>query len=209
MWRDLVLVTATPVLLAVVGVFHPHALTRATAPAWAGLHIALLPVFPLVTLGFVVPLWGRPGRNAAGFATVLAWVAGFGYATFYTGLDAVAGIAAGTAAMHAPSGDLGPVVLPLFAAGDELGRVGAYAFLVAVLAASVALFQRHGLRALPGTLVLLLAGYSFIDSHIFWPRGVITMLGFALGFGLFVWAAGRGHGSHPVSQGGAGLAGSD
>ena len=115
-------------------------------------------------------------------------MAGFAYATFYTGLDAVAGIAAGTAAMHAPPGDLGPVVLPLFAAGDELGRVGAYAFLVAVLATSVALYQGYGVRVLPGTLVLLVAGYSFVDSHIFWPRGVFTMLGFAVGFGLFVWA---------------------
>jgi hypothetical protein len=58
----------------------------------------------------------------------------------------------------APLGDLGPVVLPLFAAGDELGRVGAYAFLVAVLAASVALLQRHGIRVVPGMLVLFLAG---------------------------------------------------
>jgi hypothetical protein len=199
MWRDLSLATAAPLLLAVVGVFHPHALTSATAPVWVGLHVALLPVFPLVTAGFVVPLWGRPRRDVAGFAAVLAWVAGFGYATFYTGLDAVAGIAAGTAAMHAPPGDVGPVVLPLFAAGDDLGRVGAYAFLVAVLAASVALYQRHGVRVLPGTLVLLVAGYSFIDSHIFWPRGVLTMLGFAVGFGLFVWAVRMANGGRPVS----------
>jgi hypothetical protein len=52
------------------------------------------------------------------------------------------------------------------------------------VATAVALFPEHGARVLPGTVVLLVAGWSFTDSHIFWPRGVWTMLGFALGFAL-------------------------
>jgi len=37
--------------------------------------------------------------------------------------------------------------------------------------------------------VLLAASYSFMDSHIVWPRGVVTMLAFAAGFTLIAIAA--------------------
>ncbi|WP_189147496.1 hypothetical protein [Streptomyces lacrimifluminis] len=40
---------------------------------------------------------------------------------------------------------------------------------------------------------------SFVDSHIFWPRGVWTMLGFALGFALLAWGTGR---SAPTGEAG-------
>ncbi|MGP3951941.1 hypothetical protein [Streptomyces sp. 7N604] len=188
--RDIVLVSAPPLLLAGAGLGHPDALTRSTAGHWAGLHIWLLPLFPLLALGVVVPLWGRPGRDAAGAATVVAWVGAFGYAVFYTGLDAVAGIAAGTVRGHAGVHP-GTVVHPLFRTGDALGHAGAYALGVAVLAASVALFLRHGARVLPGAVLLLIACWSFTDSHIFWPRGVLTMLAFALGFALLATAPRR------------------
>jgi hypothetical protein len=93
--------------------------------------------------------------------------------------------------------DRDTVVGPLFAAGDQLGRVGAYALLVAAVAACVALYSRAGTRVLPGGAVLLAAGWSFVDSHIFWPRGVFTMLGFAVGFVLLVWAADEGPAERP------------
>ena len=86
-------VTGPSVVLALVGMLvHPSHLDSGTAHRWAVLHIALLPVFPLVAAGFVVPLLCRP----RGPAVVVAWIASFVYACFYTGLDAVAGIAAGT-----------------------------------------------------------------------------------------------------------------
>ncbi|MDC0771460.1 hypothetical protein [Streptomyces sp. HD] len=192
-FRRTCLVTAVPLLLAAVGLAHPHGLSRATAADWTQLHIALLPVFPLLTIGLLVPLWQRPRRDLAGVATVVAWVAAFVYAAFYTGLDAVAGIAAGTTVEHAhETAQLGPLKHPLYDIGEALGQVGAYALIAAVLATAVALFPRHGLRVLPGTAVLLVSGWSFIDSHIFWPRGVYTMLGFALGFALLVSATCRG-----------------
>jgi hypothetical protein len=182
--RMVALVVPVPVALALVGLVHPHLLTPETADRWAVLHIALLPVFPLLVLGFVVPLWGRPRRDAAGVATVLAWVCAFIYAAFYTGLDTVAGVAAGTVARNADGADVGRSVQALFDTGDALGYVGAFAFGAAALAASVALFLRYGARTLPGSLVVLAASYSFVDSHIFWPRGVFTMLAFAAGFAL-------------------------
>ncbi|MFF7546252.1 hypothetical protein ACFZCU_21850 [Streptomyces canus] len=183
--RNITLVTAAPLVLAMAGAAHPHGLSRATATDWTQLHIALLPVFPLLTLGLLVPLWHRPRPDLAGFATAVAWTSAFTYAAFYTGLDAVAGIAAGTAVEHAAgTANIGPIKYPLYDAGESLGEVGAYALIVAVVATTVALLPEHGVRVVPGTVILLVAGWSFTDSHIFWPRGVWTMLGFALGFAL-------------------------
>jgi hypothetical protein len=174
-----------PLLLAAVGLVHPQTLNPSTAAHWAGLHILLLPVFPLLTVGLLVPLWGRPRRDLAGAATVAAWAGCFVFAAYYTGLDAVAGIAAGTAAEHGATG----AVHPLFARGDALGHAGVYALAVAALATCAVLFPRHGVRVLPGAVILLAACWSFVDSHIFWPRGVFTMLGFAVAYGLLAVAS--------------------
>ena len=171
------LATAGPILLAGAGLVHPAGLSAATAHRWVHLHIALLPVFPLLALGFVVLLWGRPRADVPGVATVVAWVGAGVYAIGYTGLDAVAGIAAGTVAgQGGDPAELRRLVLALYDVADGLGRAGVYAFLLAVLAGTVALAARHGPRVIAGSVVLLGAGYSFIDSHIFWPRGVLTMV---------------------------------
>lgn len=185
----MLVVTVGPVLLAVAGLVHPHGLSVATADRWVHLHILLLPVFPLLAVPFVVLLCGRPRADLPGAATVVAWVGAGVYAAGYTGLDAVAGIAAGTVAgQPGDPVELRRLVLALYDVGDRLGQVGVCAFLAAVLAAAVALGSRHGRRVLPGTVVLLGAGYSFVDSHIFAPRGVLTMLAVAAGFALWVWA---------------------
>jgi hypothetical protein len=195
MWGRLTAVTVPSLVLALAGMLvHPTHLDAATAQRWAVLHIALLPVFPLVAAGFVVPLLGRP----RGVATVVAWVSAFGYACFYTGLDAVAGVAAGTLVHHsAQPVDRGLLVDPLYEVGNRLGRIGAGAFIVAAVATCAALWGRHGVRVVPGGVVLVVAGWSFLDSHIFWSRGVITMLGFAVGFALLLWGtAARRPGRH-------------
>jgi hypothetical protein len=183
--RKIAAVVIAPLVLAGFGLIHPGGLRPSTAEAWAELHIWLIPVWPLLALGLIVPLWGRPKRDAVGVATVVTWISAFGYATFYTGLDAVAGSAAGTAEHH--GGALRrTVVSPLFQIGGTLGETGVICLGVAVLAASVGLFIRHGVYVLPGTAMLLVSCWSFYDSHIFMPRGVITMLGFAAGFTLLV-----------------------
>ena len=177
------LVAVPGLLLAGFGVVHPAQLDAATAPWWTTLHIILLPVFPLLAwaqwyLLASAPPWLRwPG-----------WVAAFGYAAFYGGLDAVAGIAGGTV-VHAQHGAT-PVVGAVFTAGDLLGHVGAACFLVASVLSAVAAVLRAGWWALPGGVVLLLASASFLDSHIFWPRGVVTMLGVAAGLS-WVYLAGE------------------
>jgi hypothetical protein len=191
--KQVAIVVAAPLVLAAAGLVHPLSLKTPTAAMWAHMHVLLLPVFPLLALGFVVPLWQRPRRGVTGVATVVAWLAAFTYACFYTGLDAVAGIAAGTAWRDAPAGvDQEKIVGPLYRMGDALGEFGVHAFLVAVVATCLALYQRAGALVLPGGIVLLVAGWSFVDSHIFRPRGVLTMLAIALGFALLTTASATG-----------------
>ncbi|MGW3122804.1 hypothetical protein ACWDBW_37780 [Streptomyces sp. NPDC001107] len=192
--RTTALVTAPPLLLALAGLVHPRHLTAATAGHWAELHKVLLPVFPLLVLGLLVPVWGRPRRDIDGFLTVLAWAGCLDFAAYYSGLDAVAGISAGTVVDRGVHGAVGR----LFATGDELGRAGVYGLTVAALATCAVLFRRHGVRVLPGAVVVLGACWSFVDSHIFWPRGVFTMLGFAVGFGLLTVAASRAGDARPA-----------
>jgi hypothetical protein len=199
--RDIALVVVAPLVLAGFGLGHPGGLRPHNAAMWAEMHIWLLPVWPLLALGLIVPLWGRPRRDVTGIATVVAWAGAFGYAVFYTGLDAVAGIGAGIAEEHGGE-HRRRVVNPLFHTGDALGQAGVWCLGIAVLAASVALFVQYGARVLPGTAVLLVCCWSFFDSHIFYPRGVVTMLGFALGFALFVLAAARPATSQPDSPSG-------
>ena len=185
--RVTVLVTAAPLLLAVAGLIHPRHLSAATAGHWAGLHIALLPVFPLLVLGLIVPLWGRPRPDAEGALTVVSWAGCLWFAAYYSGLDAVAGISAGTVVDHGVHGAAGH----LFVVGDELGRSGVYGLAVASFATCAVLWRRHGVRVLPGAAVLFAACWSFVDSHIFWPKGVFTMVSFAVAFALLTVAAAR------------------
>lgn len=185
--RALALVTAAPLLLALAGLVHPRHLTGATAGHWVTLHIFLLPLFPFLVLGLVVPLWGRPRRDVEGALTVVSWAGCLCFAAYYSGLDAVAGISAGTVVEHGVHGAAGR----LFYVGDELGRAGVYGLAVASSATCAVLWRRHGVRVLPGAVVLLASCWSFVDSHIFWPRGVLTMLGFAVAFALLTLAASR------------------
>ena len=76
-WPSFVAVTAPPLLLAGLGLTHPHDLSGASAGWWTSLHIILVPLFPLLGVSHWVLLHGRPG--------VIAWigrVAAFLYIAF-------------------------------------------------------------------------------------------------------------------------------
>lgn len=166
-------------VLAGFGAVHPPLLDAATAPWWETMHVLLLPVFPLLAIAQWVLLAPAP--------PVLRWsgrVAAFGFAAFYGGLDAVAGIAAGTV-VQAQQG-FTPVAGAVFAIGDTLGYIGAGCFLVASVLIVAAITQHAGSRAIPGAVLLLAASVSFLDSHLFWPRGVVTMVAIAAGMYLLV-----------------------
>ncbi len=179
--------------LAGFGLAHPLALNTASAPWWTSLHVVLLPVFPLLAVAqwHLLSSAPRPLRLAGR-------VAAFCFAAFYGGLDAVAGIAAGTV-VHAQHGAT-PVVGAVFDIGDTLGHVGAACFLAANLLLASAAVRRASWRAVPGAVILLTASLSFFDSHIFWPRGVFTMLGIAAGMFLLTDDHATSPGAAPAGQ---------
>jgi hypothetical protein len=163
--------------LSVLGLFHPAQLTPGTAAAWWQLHVVLLPIFPLLGAALVFLL-----RGERGLLSWLARAAAYGYAVFYTGLDTLAGIGAGLAVAAQPAGS--PVALDLIGVGNALAVVGVTGFLVAALATATVLVRRHGLSAVPGSVLLVGSALVFLHSHIYWPMGGLAMLAAGLGCGL-------------------------
>jgi hypothetical protein len=168
----LVAVALPPLALAAAGLSHPSSLTDATAMHWRDMHIALLPVFPLLAIAPIL-LTRRHDRRLG----ILAVVLGFAYAVCYQALDILAGIAAGALEMEGGQG-----VTTMYALADGIVVTGVWAYVAATVLASALVIRHAGWRALPGAAIAVVAAVSFVDSHIFFPRGVITMLGLAVGW---------------------------
>jgi hypothetical protein len=181
-WSGVLAVTIPAILLAALGVTHPHHLTGESAQRWTDLHILLLPVFPLLGVAHWVLL-----RHQRGLLPWIGRIAAFSYIAFYGALDAIAGIANGTIMRRsgAATADERPETAWLFGIGNDIGGLGAWSFAVAGIATSIMLVRRQHRRALPGALVLAAASIYFaaLGVHIYWPRGVLTMLALAIGFG--------------------------
>lgn len=185
---DLLWLVLGPVALAVAGSTHPSPLSPDNAAYWRTLHVVLLPLFPLLALLVWVLLRGVRG----GVDGALAWAArvlALVYAAFYSALDVLAGIANGAVVDSAATTgqDVDTIKAVLFGQASEVGDVGVYALLGAVAIVGVVHLRHSGWRALPGTLVLLAAAWSFRDSHVYPWRGVVTMLAFGLGALLLAW----------------------
>jgi len=166
-----------PLALAVVGAFHPHHLTPGTADRWTDVHLVALPLFGLLGLAPWL-LLRRVDARLGLVGAVLAWV----YAAFYTALDVLAGIGAGTAQQRAAGAGVGD----LFERGNSLASfgVGAYLLLTVVSAGAVLAVTGPRRAARIGALLVAVAAVSFLTSHIYWWRGGLTMLALALGWGL-------------------------
>jgi len=156
--------------LAVAGLFHPHSLTHHSAQQWFLLHIAGLAVFPLVG----VALGALMGRRR----DVLAWtvrVTAYVYATFYSALDVISGIAAGYVTRELGPGTPRPdEVRLLFRIGSPLGEIGSWALLACCAVTVADQLHRRGIVALPGVVLLPGAWLVHVD-HIFAPGGAIGM----------------------------------
>jgi hypothetical protein len=173
------LFAAPGVALAVVGLTHPVGLTYESSGRWTILHVVGLFVFPLVAVALIALSWPRKDP--------LAWAIGLAayvYATAYSALDVIAGITAGYVTYEAGP-DVGrPVeVYYIFDIGNQLGEVGAWGFLVACVLVGVDQVRRHGLPAAVPSLVLVAAGISFLTSHIYPWRGVLTVLAIGVATG--------------------------
>lgn len=188
-WVRTAVLAVPPLVLAAAGVTHPAELTAATAHHWLVMHVVLVPVFPLLAVAVWVLLVGDDG--------VLAWLArgsAFVYAAFYGALDAVNGVAAGVLVAQTPVGEAADptaALRPVLRLGNALGWVGSSAFLAAVLLTVSVLLRRPGRRPWLGALLVVAASVSFLDSHVYWPRGVVTMV--LLAAGLVLLEPGRVH----------------
>lgn len=169
----LVLLVSIPALAcALIGLLHPHHLTADTAARWQLMHLVLIPVFPLI--GFAPWLIARRTNRVLG---IVAAVAGYGFATFYTSLDLLAGVAAGTLQLAGVTEGKAPV----YEIAREVGLIGVVSLVIACLAATVAVFVRRRLRALPGG-VLAVAGAVLVQpGHIYPGLGTLAMLLLAAG----------------------------
>ncbi len=174
-----VLLAAAPgLLLAVAGYFHPVHLTHASAHTWWTLHVAGLFAFPLVGLALAALFRGRRDPVA-----LLAVLAAFVYATAYSALDVLNGIGAGFVTWRLDPGAPRPdEVRSLFEIGSPLGQVGSWALVLLAIMVSSDALVRHGVRALPG-LVLIPGALLVHLDHIFWPLGALGVALVGLGTG--------------------------
>ncbi len=174
MSRPPVLLALPALALAVAGLFHPHHLTYDTSWRWYTLHLPGLLVFPLVGAALAELVRGR-GDAVAWLVRLSAYV----YATFYTALDVVSGIAAGYVTHRLGPGVPRPeAVSLLFRIGTPLGHVGSVALIIC--AALLTLDQLHRHRA--WLVLLLVPGAVLVHlDHIFSPKGVAGMVLLGLG----------------------------
>ena len=171
------LLLALPALaLAVAGLFHPHHLTYETSYRWFALHLPGLLAFPLVGVALAALVRAR--------TDALAWairVAAYVYATFYTALDVISGVAAGYVTHELGPGVPRPeAVSLLFRIGTPLGEIGSWALLLTCVLVVVDQVRRNGA---PGavSLVLLPGAWLVHVGHIFAPEGVAGMALIAVG----------------------------
>ncbi len=176
------LLVALPALLvAGLGLLHPVFLTPDTAERWRFAHLLLLPAFPLVAGSVWFLLRGERGP-AAWAARGLA----FAYSVLYGALDSIAGIGAPHQVLRADErGEPGPALGDVFEIGDRLGHVGVYALAAALLLTGGVLWLRgRSPYAVVGAVVGAVSCYPFLRHHVFPPRGVLALVGIAIGLGL-------------------------
>ena len=171
-------VAAPPLVLAGVGLTHPAMLTVDTAQWWTTMHLALLLLFPLIGVAVWVLL-----RHETNWLGWVGRVAAAAYAVLYNGLDAVAGIATGTIVLAGAEPN-GEIVNALFAASTPLGLTGLAALAVALAVVLISRLRRGAsLLLVVGSAAVLGASlYLFATGHIYWPRGLLAMVGLAIGF---------------------------
>lgn len=191
------LVAIPGVALAVVGSTHPPHLTNDSAMHWWVMHIVALPLFPLMGLALVGLVRGRRDPTAWTIR-VLAYV----FAAFYTALDVLAGIGAGYVLDQAgPTPDASSLdaVHALFRMANDLSQYGVWALLVACVLVAADHMRSCGLMAAAPGLLLIAASYSFLDSHIYRWRGVVTVLVIGLATGWLAMVRTRREAAKPPS----------
>ncbi|MEO6606334.1 MAG: hypothetical protein ABIN55_12015 [Aeromicrobium sp.] len=170
-----------PIVVGLAGITHPQHLTQDASLFWRNLHVVFLPLLPLLALG---PwLVARSVDRKLGYA---AAALGYVYACFYTALDLLAGVGAGALKHEQASG-----VRVLFDLAADLGQVGSVAFIVATAVAAGCALSAARVHAIPGSVLVFLGAYGYMQEHVYWPGGVASMFALATGWALLLLAIRR------------------
>lgn len=187
-WAVPVVLALPALALAGAGLFHPHRLTYETAERWWTLHVPGLVAFPLVGVALMFLVRGR--------ADPVAWairLTAYVYATFYTALDVINGIAAGYVTRQlGPDVPRSAEIRSLFRIGSPMEDIGGWALVATcvLLVADQLVGRRRPSAAALGGLLLPGAWLVRID-HIFSPTGVVGMALIAGGTAALGWAHGE------------------
>jgi hypothetical protein len=170
----LVLLVSLPaVACAAVGLTHPASLNADSAEQWRNLHLVLIPIFPLIGLA----PWLIARKAGVWFDRVGALL-GYGFATFYTSLDILAGVAGG-ALVLAGSGD---ATGPIFAIARTLASIGVVSLVAGCIVAGIAAFRVAGVVALPGAVIATIGAILVQEGHIYLGLGTVALMLLAAGF---------------------------
>jgi len=182
-----------PLGIALLGLTHPAHLTFDDARRWRDLHVVLLPLFPL--LGLAPWFVARSVDRTYG---VVAAALGYVYACFYTALDVLAGVGAGGLKLAHDRGGFGVV----FGLASDLGQIGSIALIAASALACGCALRAARWVATPGTALVLAGNFGFMQEHVYWPGGGLSMLTIAAGWGAIAWAMRRSPGTlRPAAAG--------
>lgn len=173
-------VALPPLLIAVVGLTHPSPLTVESAAHWRVIHTILLVLFPLVALG----PW-LVARRVSRVGGIVVGLVAYVYATFYTALDVIAGIAGG-AIKEAEAGGLG-IIFPVAGDFEQIGGIA----LVLATALAGGLASRRGWITAPGIVLVLVGAVMHWREHVYPPWGVLSMVLLAAGWAYLVWTETR------------------
>lgn len=190
-----VAMVAPGLILALIGLTHPAVLNQHTAMYWRNLHIGLLFIFPLLAVPPYLLV-----RRASRWLRWIVLLLLYGFVFSYTALDLLNGVGAGqiylnTTQSAMDTSNLGmqtisysPSIRAIFDIGHHLGRVGSWLYIIvcSIIAiwCVVQSFSSRRWLAITGAVLVVSASISFLDSHIYWPRGAITMLLLSAGYGL-------------------------
>lgn len=177
--RTVAAVLLPPLVIGLIGTTHPPHLTQDASAYWRDLHIVLLPLFPLLAVG----PW-LVARDIDATYGRITLVLGYVYACFYSALDILAGIAAG-ALKHDREGGLATV----FRYASDLGQIGSVAYVGATAAAAGCLLRVAGPRVLPGAVIAIGGAFGFMENHVYWPGGVLSMAAIVAGWAWMLLAA--------------------
>lgn len=179
----LALAVSLPALICgAIGLAHPGELTDATAMHWRDMHIALIAIFPLI--GLAPWLIARRGGRVLG---VIGVIGGYGFAAFYTSLDLLAGVAAGSAVA---SGN-GDAIGALFDIARPLGAIGVGSLIVGAVAAGIAAVRVDRAWGIAGAIVTVVGAALIQPGHIYPGIGTAAMALTAGGFVLMAVAVTR------------------